>query len=161
MECPAWTLTGTSHSRVICKIRPNADVASISGVLHLVWPLPQSLSSMVKPTRSQNSSWHSLWGLRGTQAPQLQQSNNTLGGGRWFVYVKQRNATASCWVLCAGGTCTLLRTSFVDRNTGRQSIRSGKYPRCSDLSLRGKNMHSMKARFVLLICKLSLGVVTL
>ena len=43
----------------------------------------------------------------------------------------------------------------VDRNTGRQSIRSGKYPRCSDLSLRGKNMHSMKARFVLLICKLS------
>ena len=81
--------------------------------------------------------------------------------GRWFVYVKQRNATASCWALCAGGTCTLLRTSFVDRNTGRQSIRSGKYPRCSDLSLRGKNMHSMKARFVLLICKLSLGVVTL
>ena len=71
------------------------------------------------------------------------------------------NATASCWALCAGGTCTLLRTSFVDRNTGRQSIRSGKYPRCSDLSLRGKNMHSMKARFVLLICKLSLGVVTL
>ena len=81
--------------------------------------------------------------------------------GRWFVYVKQRNATASCWALCAGGTCTLLRTSFVDRNTGRQSIRSRKYPRCSDLSLRGKNMHSMKARFVLLICKLSLGVVTL
>ena len=71
--------------------------------------------------------------------------------GRWFVYVKQRNATASCWALCAGGTCTLLRTSFVDRNTGRQSIRSGKYPICSDLSLRGKNMHSMKARFVLLI----------
>ena len=66
-----------------------------------------------------------------------------------------------CWALCAGGTCTLLRTSFVDRNTGRQSIRSGKYPRCSDLSLRGKNMHSMKARFVLLICKLSLGVVML
>ena len=28
---------------------------------------------------------------------------------------------------CAGGTCTLLRTSFVDRNTARQSIRSGKY----------------------------------
>ena len=78
--------------------------------------------------------------------------------GRWFVYVKQRKATASC---CAGGTCTLLRTSFVNRNTGRQSIRSGKYPRCSDLSLRGKNMHSMKARFVLIICKLSLGVVTL
>ena len=82
-------------------------------------------------------------------------------GSRPFVYVKQRNATASCWALCAGGTCTLLRTSFVDRNTGRQSIRSGKYPRCSDMSLRGKNMHSMKARFVLLICKLSLGVVTL
>ena len=81
--------------------------------------------------------------------------------GRWFVYVKQRNATASCWALCAGGTCTLLRTSFVDRNTGRQSIRSGTYPWCSDLSLRGNNMHSMKARFVLLICKVSPGVVTL
>ena len=81
--------------------------------------------------------------------------------GRWFVYVKQHNATASCWALRAGGTCTLLRTSFVDRNTGRQSIRSGKYPCCSDLSLRGKNMYSMKARFVLLICKLSPGVVTL
>ena len=65
--------------------------------------------------------------------------------------------------LCAGDTCTLLRTNFVDRNTGRQSIRSGNYPWCSDLSLRGKNMHSMKARFVLLICKakLSPGVVTL
>ena len=35
---------------------------------------------MVVPTRSQNSSWHSLWDLRGTQAPQLRQSNNTLGG---------------------------------------------------------------------------------
>ena len=81
--------------------------------------------------------------------------------GRWFVYVKQRNTTASCWALRAGGTCTLLRTNFVDRNTGRQSIRSGKYPWCSDLSLRGKNMHSMKARLVLLICKLSPGVVTL
>ena len=80
MECPVWTLTGTSHSRVIGEILPNADVAGISGVLHLVWPLPQSLSSMVKPTRSQDSSWHSLWGLRGTQAPQLRQSNNTLGG---------------------------------------------------------------------------------
>ena len=84
MECPVWTLTGTSHSRVICEIRPNADVASISGVLHLVWPLPQSLSSMFKPTRSQDSSWHSLWGLRGTQAPQLRQSNNTLGGFPWL-----------------------------------------------------------------------------
>ena len=62
----------------------------------------------------------------------------------------QSISSASCWALCAGGTCTLLRTSFVDRNTGRQSIRSGKYPRCSDLSLHGKNMHSMKARFVLL-----------
>ena len=69
-----------SHNKVIYLIRPNTDVASISGVLHLVWPLSQSLSSMVEPTRSQNSSWHSLWGLRGTQAPQLQQSNNTLGG---------------------------------------------------------------------------------
>ena len=36
---------------------------------------------MVVPTRSQNSSWHSLWDLQGTQAPQLRQSNNTLGGG--------------------------------------------------------------------------------
>ena len=35
---------------------------------------------MVVPTRSQNSSWHSLWDLRGTQAPQLRQSNNTLVG---------------------------------------------------------------------------------
>ena len=26
--------------------------ASVASVLHLVWPLPQSLSSMVKPTRS-------------------------------------------------------------------------------------------------------------
>ena len=64
---------------------------------------------------------------------------------------------------CAGSTCTLLRKSFVDMNTecwSCWSIRSGKYPWCSDLSLRGKNMHSMKARFVLLICK-SPGVVTL
>ena len=80
MRCPAWTSTRTSHNRVFNKIRPNTDVASISGVLHLVWPLAQSLSSMVVPTRSQNSSWHSLWDLRGTQAPQLRQSNNTLGG---------------------------------------------------------------------------------
>ena len=41
------------------------------------------------------------------------------------------------------------------------SIRSGKYSWCSDQSLRGKNMHSVKARFVLLICKLSPRVVTL
>ena len=80
MRCPAWTLTRTSHNRVVNKIRPDTDVASISSVLHLVWPLAQSLSSMVVPTRSQNSSWHSLWDLRGTQAPQLRQSNNTLGG---------------------------------------------------------------------------------
>ena len=81
MRCPAWTLTRTSHNRVVNKIRPNTDVASISSVLHLVWPLAQSLSSMVVPTRSQDSSWHSLCDLRGTQAPQLRQSNNTLGGG--------------------------------------------------------------------------------
>ena len=31
---------------------------------------------------SQNSSWHSLWDLRGTQAPRLRQSNNTLGGDK-------------------------------------------------------------------------------
>ena len=35
---------------------------------------------MVVPTRSRNSSWRSLWDLQGTQAPQLRQSNNTLGG---------------------------------------------------------------------------------
>ena len=70
--------------------------------------------------------------------------------------------SSCCWTLRAGGTCTLLRTSFVDMNTGRQSIKSGKYPWCSDLSLCGKNMHSTKARFALLICKLSpAGVVTL
>ena len=51
-------------------------------MLHLVWPLAQSLSSTVVPTRSRNSSWHSLWDLQGTQAPQLRQSNNTLGGLR-------------------------------------------------------------------------------
>ena len=80
MRCPAWTLTRTSLNRVVNKIRPNTNVASISSVLHLVWPLAQSLSSMVVPTRSQNSSWHSLWDLRGMQAPKLRQSNNTLGG---------------------------------------------------------------------------------
>ena len=52
MGCPAWTLTRTSHNRVVYKIRPNTDVASISSVLHLVWPLAQGLSSMVVPTRS-------------------------------------------------------------------------------------------------------------
>ena len=57
-------------------------------------------------------------------------------------------ARALCWE----------RVSLTGIPVGNQS---GKYPRCSDLSLRGKNMHSMKARFVLLICKLSLGVVTL
>ena len=82
MGCPAWTLTETSHNRVNYKISPNSDVTSISGVLHLVWPLRQSLTSMVKPTRSRNSSWHSLWDLRGTQAPPLRQSNNTLGGSK-------------------------------------------------------------------------------
>ena len=76
---------------VVNKIRPNTDVASISSVLHLVWPLAQSLSSMVVPTRRQNSSWHSLWDLRGTQAPQLQQSNNTLGG-----------ALVRCWNFFGG-----------------------------------------------------------
>ena len=84
---------GASH-KVIYLIRPNTDVASISSVLHLVWPLSQSLSRMVKPTRSQNSSWHSLWGLRGTQAPQLQQSNNTLGGQmavHMHIYVRPQD----------------------------------------------------------------------
>ena len=82
-------------------------------------------------------------------------------GAGLFTSNSATQCSASCWALHAGGTRTLLRTSFVDRNTGRQSIRSGKYPRCSDLSLRGKNMHSIKARFVQLICKLSPGVVTL
>ena len=41
----------------------------------------------------------------------------TAATGAGLFYVKQRNATASCWALCAGSTCTLLRTSFVDRNT--------------------------------------------
>ena len=88
-----------------------------------------------------------------------------LGGcyGRWFVYVKQH--TASCWPLRAGGMCTLLLGERVSQTwipVGIEcwSIRSGKYPWCSDLSLCGKNMHWMK-RFVLLICKLSSGVVTL
>ena len=80
MRCPAWTLTRTSHNRVVNKIRPNTDIASISSMLHLVWPLAQSLSNMVVPTRSQNSSWHSLWDLGGTQAPQLWQSNKIFGG---------------------------------------------------------------------------------
>ena len=88
MGCPAWTLAKTSHNRVVNKIRPNTDVASISSVLHLVWPLAQSLSSMVVPTRSHNSSWHSLWDLRGTQAPQLRQSNNTLRGF-WQISILQ------------------------------------------------------------------------
>ena len=34
---------------------------------------------MFEPVRSQNSSWHSLWDLRGTQAPQLQQSSSNTG----------------------------------------------------------------------------------
>ena len=83
MGCPAWTSTETSHNKVNYKISPNTDVTSISGVLHLVWPLRQSLTSMVKPTRSRNSSWHSIWDRRGTQAPPLRQSNNTLGGNSW------------------------------------------------------------------------------
>ena len=40
--------------------------------------------------------------------------------GCWFVYVKQR--TASRWPLRAGGTCTLLKTSFVDMNTYRHWV---------------------------------------
>ena len=40
--------------------------------------------------------------------------------GRWFVYVKQR--TASRWPLRAGGTCILLRTSFVDMNTSQHWV---------------------------------------
>ena len=59
-------------------------------MLHLVWPLAQSLSSMVVATRSQNSSWHSLWDLRDTQAPQLRQSNNTLGGNTVSVVMQSR-----------------------------------------------------------------------
>ena len=66
-----------------------------------------------------------------------------------------RSDAASVAILTRYPAGTLVR--FTTVNTGRQSNRSGKYPRCSDLSLRGKNMHSMKARFVLLICKLSPG----
>ena len=51
MGCPVWTLTMTSHNRVVYKICPNTDVACTIGVLHLVWPLSQSLCSMVEPTR--------------------------------------------------------------------------------------------------------------
>ena len=80
--------------------------------------------------------------------------------GRWFVYTTQRHADhcvqvarALCWE----------RVSLTWIPVGTEcwscwSIRSGKYPWCSDLSMRGKNMHSMKARFVLLICKLSPGL---
>ena len=87
-----WAITQQGR---LC-IRPNTDVASISGVLHLVWPLAQSLSSMVAPTRSQNSSWRSLWDLRGTQAPQLRQSNNTLGGGVAVAIVISTTHEKSC-----------------------------------------------------------------
>ena len=82
-------------------------------------------------------------------------------GAGLFTSNSATQCSASCWTLRAGGMCTLLRTSFVDVNTDRQSIKSGKYPWCNDLSLCGKNMHSTKARFVLLICKLLPGVVTL
>ena len=84
--------------------------------------------------------------------------------GRWFVYVKQR--TASCWPLRAGCTCTLLRTSFVDMNTGRHWVM---WVLIVDQSDHGNIPDAvtwacavrMKERFVLLICKLSPGVVTL
>ena len=52
---------------------------------------------------------------------------------------------------------TEFRIFVVDMKTGRQSIRSGKYPWCSDLSLCGKNMHSTKARY---FCADNLQVVT-
>ena len=84
-----WAITQQGHLH----ITPYTDVAGISGVLHLVWPLAQSLSSMVVPTRSQNSSWHSLWDLRGTQAPQLRQSNNTFGGRRHLQNVSWASET--------------------------------------------------------------------
>ena len=57
-----------------------------------------------------------------------------------------------------GGTCTLLRTSFVDTNFDQSD--QGNIPDAVTWTC-GKNMNSMKARFVLLICKLSTGVVTL
>ena len=108
MGCPVWTLTVTSHNRVVCKICPNTDVACTSGVLHLVGPLSQSLSSMVEPTRSLNSSWHSLWSLQGTHAPQLRQSNNTLEGMQWIApllvhknkYLFGVKCISSCWTCC-------------------------------------------------------------
>ena len=79
MGCPAWTLAVPSHNKVVY-VSDQTLMLPASAMLHLVWPLAQSLSSMVVPTRSQNSSWHSLWDLRGMQASQLRQSNNTLGG---------------------------------------------------------------------------------
>ena len=82
-----------SHHITRSFMYPNTDFASISGVLHLVWPLAQSLFSMAVPTRSQNFSWNSLWDLRGTQAPQLRQSNNTLGVGGGGYQWKHRYLT--------------------------------------------------------------------
>ena len=82
--------------------------------------------------------------------------------GRWFVYFKQR--TASCWPLRAGGTCTHSAENEFRWHEYRSalsvdcwSIRSGKYP---DAVTRACAVR-MIARFVLLICKLSPGVVTL
>ena len=76
--------------------------------------------------------------------------------GRWFVYVKQRNVRNSVML------STVCRRHSAENEFRWSAINQiREIPRCSDLGLRGKNMHSMKARFVLLICKLSLGVVTL
>ena len=85
----------------------------------------------------------------------------TAATGAWFVYVKQR--TASCWPLRGGGTCTLLRTSFVDMNTGRHwvlIVDQSDHGNIPD-AVTWACVVRMKTRFVLLICKLSPGVVTL
>ena len=119
--------------------------------------------------------------------------------GRWFVYVKQRNATASCspiqiWPSCcffvpsaaslaALGTkkqqegqiwiglqrhaehCVQAaralcweRISLTGIPVGNQSDQGNIPDAVTWACVRGKNMHSMKARFVLLICKLSPGL---
>ena len=56
-------------------------------------------------------------------------------------------ARALCW--------ERVSLTWIPVGTECWSIRSEKYTWCSDLSLCGRNMHSMKALFVLLICKLS------
>ena len=60
------------------------DGANISRVLNFVWSLHKSLFSMVKPVRSNNSSWYSLQSLRDTQAPPTNVKVTALGGGHHY-----------------------------------------------------------------------------